>query len=216
MLRILVADDHPSVRRYVCGVLEAEEGWEVCGEARNGREAVEMAVQLQPDLVVLDLSMPELNGLDAARQIRDKIPRAEVLILTLHEGEDLRRAARDSGAGACVVKTDLQSLVTEIRSLLQSSRQRTSSGSNDLPAAAQPTGADEALERLISRLTDREREILQLLAQSKTNREIATSLSVNLKTVETCRSTILRKLEMESIVEFVRYALRKKRMEIQQ
>ena len=116
-MRILVADDHSSVRRYICSVLEAEEGWEICGEATNGREAVEMAVELKPDVVVLDLSMPELNGLTAARQILKQSPWTDVLILTLHHGDDLTRAALESGAGACVMKTDLQRLVTEVQNL---------------------------------------------------------------------------------------------------
>jgi DNA-binding NarL/FixJ family response regulator len=120
MLRILVADDHPSVRRYVCSVLQSEQGWQVCGEATNGREAVEMAVQLTPDVVVLDLSMPELNGMDAARQIVKRMPWTDVLILTLHEGEDLMEAVLESGAGACVMKTDLDCLVTQVRTLVQS------------------------------------------------------------------------------------------------
>ena len=116
-MRILVADDHSSVRRYICSVLEAEEGWEICGEATNGREAVEMAVELKPDIVVLDLSMPELNGLTAARQILKQSPWTDVLILTLHHGEALMQAALESGAGACVMKTDMQRLVAEVRHL---------------------------------------------------------------------------------------------------
>src|SRR5262245_26764726 len=116
-LRILVADDHPLVRRHVCGILESEEGWQVCGEATNGREAVELALELKPDVVVLDLSMPELNGLDAARHILKIMPYIGVLILTMHEGEAIMRAAVATGAGACVVKTDIQRLVTEVRSL---------------------------------------------------------------------------------------------------
>ena len=130
-MRILVADDHASVRRYICGVLEAEQGWSVCGEASNGREAVQMAAELKPDVVVLDLSMPVLNGLDAARQIRKELPRIAVVILTLHEGEELTRAVLETGAGACVVKTDLQRLVIELRTMLQSN-------------APQETRADEA------------------------------------------------------------------------
>jgi len=209
-----VADDHPSVRRHVRGVLEAEGGWSVCGEATNGREAVEMAVELNPDLVVLDLSMPELNGLDAARQILKRIPSADVLILTLHEGEDLTHAALELGASACVLKTDFQRLVTEVRTLSRSRRDRASGGSKNIQSDLQATDPDEVFERLINRLTDQEREILQLLGQSKTNREIASALSLNLSTVETYRSAIMRKLEIDSIVEFIRYALRKKRYEM--
>jgi two-component system response regulator NreC len=167
-------------------------------------------------VVVLDLSMPELNGLDAARQIRKKMPEADVLImiLTLHDGEDLTRAALESGAAACVVKTDLQRLIKELRTLLQSNRELTSDVSSKRAAAPQQTSTDETFERLMSRLTDREHEILQLLAQSKTNKEIATALALNLKTVEACRAAIMHKLEIDSIVELLRYTLRKKRVEV--
>jgi CheY-like chemotaxis protein len=119
-LRILLADDHPWVLRCIRDALEAEEGWQVCGEAANGREAVEMAVELNPDIVVLDLSMPELNGLVAAQQIRKRAPWTDVLILTLHEGEDLTRAILEAGVSACVMKTDLPRLVAEMRTLMES------------------------------------------------------------------------------------------------
>jgi DNA-binding NarL/FixJ family response regulator len=210
-LRILVADDHPSVRRYVCGVLQAEEGWNVCGEADNGRQAVEMAFHLKPDVVVLDLSMPELNGLDAARQILKEIPRTGVLILTLHDGEDLTRAVLETGARACVVKTDLQCLVTAVRTLSQTDRPRPSPPFSNRPEVAQQTNGDEAFEQLLARLTEREPEILHLLAQSRTNKEIATALSMSLKNVETCRATIMRTLEVDSVVDLVRLCLRKRR-----
>ena len=115
-MRILVADDHPSVRRFVCEVL-ATEGWHICGQASNGREAVEMAVQQKPDVVVLDLSMPELNGLDAARRILKAMPEATVLMLTMYECEELNQAVLEAGAVACLLKSDLQRLVKEVRSL---------------------------------------------------------------------------------------------------
>jgi len=114
MLRILVADDHPPFRRFVCGVLAAE-GWQICGQASNGREAVERALELKPDVVVLDLSMPELSGLDAARQILKRMPGVFAVILTLHEVGDLSRAVREAGVAGCVLKTDLQRLVDSLR-----------------------------------------------------------------------------------------------------
>jgi DNA-binding NarL/FixJ family response regulator len=114
VLRILVADDHLLFRRFVCGVLAAE-GWQVCGEASNGREAVERALELKPDVVVLDLSMPELSGLDAARQIVKQMPGVIAVILTLDDLVDLSRAVLAAGAAGCVLKTDLQRLVTHVR-----------------------------------------------------------------------------------------------------
>ena len=118
-MRILVADDHPSVRRFVCEVL-ATEGWQICGQASNGREAVEIAIQQKPDVVVLDLSMPELNGLDAARRILKAMPGATVLMLTMYESEELTQAVLESGVAACLLKNDLQRLVKEVRSLQES------------------------------------------------------------------------------------------------
>jgi DNA-binding NarL/FixJ family response regulator len=115
-LRILVADDHPAVRRFVCEVLTTE-GWQICGQASNGREAVEIAVQEHPDVVVLDLSMPELNGLDAARRILKAMPQAIVLMLTMYESEELTQAVLESGVAACLLKSDLQHLVQKVRSL---------------------------------------------------------------------------------------------------
>ena len=126
MPRILVADDHALMRRMVRHVLEDVEGWLVCGEAATGREAIEMAVRLKPDIVVLDLSMPELNGLEAARQILMQAPQTEVLILTMHDAKELMRAALASGARACVLKSDMQHLVTAVRALLQQGPQYSS------------------------------------------------------------------------------------------
>jgi DNA-binding NarL/FixJ family response regulator len=208
-LRILVADDHPSVRRFVCGVLEAEEGWLVCGEATNGREAVEMAVHLKPDVVILDLSMPELNGLEAARQILKTIPQTDVVILTLHEGEDLRQAALESGASACMVKTDLPRLVMEVRTIVESNRGAGIHTPNpDEVRPEEEANRTETSEHVMANLTGREREIFRLLAVSKTTKEIAVALSIDLKTVELTRGQIMKKLGMESIVDFVRYARR--------
>ena len=207
-MRILVADDHQSVRGLVCGVLAAQEDWLVCGEATNGREGVEMALQLKPDVVILDISMPELNGLEAARQILTTMPQMNVVILTMYDGEDLRRIALESGAIACVLKTDLSRLVTEIRTLCEST-QRSVLPASDSSAGKMPPPDKprvESGENLISSLTGEEREILRLLAQSKTTREIAVALSIEARSVETSRSLIMDKLGMKSIVDLVRYA----------
>jgi DNA-binding NarL/FixJ family response regulator len=203
-----VADDHPSVRSYVCGVLNAEQGWNICGEAANGREAVEKAVELKPDLVVLDLSMPELNGLEAARQILTKMPQTDILILTLHECEDLTRAILEMGVGACVMKTDLDDLVAQVRTLSQSNRQRNFGVNSGVETRDLKAGG--VVEHINAGLTDREREILRLLAESKTNKEIAVILSIEPKAVEMHRSEIMHKLEIHSVVDLVRCALGKR------
>ena len=164
-----------------------------------------MALQLKPDIVVLDLSMPELNGLDAARQILKQMPKTHVLILTLHDGEDLAGSALEAGARACVVKTDLQRLIEEVRAVFQA---ESSSHAKVLEEMSQLPRDNQGFEELVTRLTDLEREILHLLAQSKTTKEIAVALSMNVKTVEICRSTIMAKLGLNSVVDCVRYALR--------
>jgi DNA-binding NarL/FixJ family response regulator len=118
MLSILVADDHPLVRRYVREVLEDENGWRVCAEAATGRDAIEVAVRHRPDIAILDLSMPFLDGLEATRQILQRLPHTQVVILTMHDAEEVTREALASGARACVIKSDLQNLVTAVRHLL--------------------------------------------------------------------------------------------------
>jgi DNA-binding NarL/FixJ family response regulator len=193
-LRILVTDDHQQFRRLLCRVLEAEEGWEVCGEAKNGREGLALALQLKPDVVILDLAMPELNGLEAARQIHRTLPQTNVVILTAYECEELRHASLDFGANAWAVKTDLACLIMEIRNLFESKK------------PPPDTTQSESDENLIASLTGQDREILRLLARSKTTREIATALSIDITAVEAARSRIMEKLQLKSIVDLVRYA----------
>ncbi len=212
MPRILLADDHVLMRRGMRSLLETEEDWEVCGEAATGREAVELAVNLKPDIAVLDLSMPELNGLEAAREIQQKVPQTEVLIFTMHETEELMREVLASGARGCVLKTDIeQHLVAAVRAVLQHSLYFSSKASQTLKGVLNKDGGDPAAP---DALTEREREIVQLLAQAKSNKEIAAALDISVRTVETHRATIMRKLEINSIVELVHYAVRKKLIEI--
>jgi DNA-binding NarL/FixJ family response regulator len=212
MPRILLADDHVLMRRGMRSLLETEEDWEVCGEAATGREAVELAVNLKPDIAVLDLSMPELNGLEAAREIQQKVPQTEVLIFTMHETEELMREVLASGARGCVLKTDIeQHLVAAVRAVLQHSLYFSSKASQTLKGVLNKDGGDPAAP---DALTGREREIVQLLAQAKSNKEIAAALDISVRTVETHRATIMRKLEINSIVELVHYAVRKKLIEI--
>jgi DNA-binding NarL/FixJ family response regulator len=213
MLRILVADDHAIVRRNVCGVLDAEQDFQVCGEASTGLEAVEKASALKPDLVVLDLSMPLLNGLDAARQILSNLPQTEVLILTMHESPDLTTAALASGARACLTKTDIFHLPDEVRALLKSGRPCSIPLSTQIRKVQEPVPADKICEKAAAMLSDHERQILRLLAQSKGNREIAIGLSVSFETVEACLATMMRKLEFASVLDLVRYAIRETTIE---
>ncbi|HJZ83384.1 MAG TPA: response regulator transcription factor [Pyrinomonadaceae bacterium] len=208
MVKILLADDHDVVRRGLRDMLNAHDGWEVCGEASNGREAVNLTRSLAPDVVVLDYSMPELNGLEAARQIHHEMPGTEILIFTMHETEQLIRDVLAAGARGYVLKSDAgRHLVNAVEALSHHKPFFTAKVSQALLDAYlnSPTQADSTPFRS---LTPREREIVQMLAEGKSNKEIAAGLSISVKTVETHRSTVMRKLEINSIVELVHYAIR--------
>lgn len=212
-IRILIADDHEMVRQGLRRVIEEQTGWSVCGEGKTGREAVEQAKQLHPEIVVMDFSMPELNGLEATRQIRAALPRTEVLILTMHDSEQLAREVLAAGARGFMLKTDAgHSLVTAINALAQHRPYFTSKVSELLLKGfldPQKPLADEGN----GRLTPREREIIQLLGEGKSNKEVAATLGISVKTAETHRTNIMRKLELHSMSELVRYAIREKIVE---
>jgi DNA-binding NarL/FixJ family response regulator len=206
LTRILLADDHDVVRKGLRGILEAQPGWQVCGEASNGREAVRLVRELEPQIVVLDLEMPELNGLEATRQIKKEFPDTEVLIFTMHETEQLIRDVLAAGARGYVLKSDAgRHLVDAIEALGRKKPFFTTKASETL--------LEEFLEsspaiRETTVLTAREREIVQLLAEGKVNKEISSTLCISIRTVETHRATIMRKLKINSIVELVHYAIR--------
>src|SRR5678816_2469476 len=209
MVRILLADDHDVVRRGLREQLSGHDGWEICGEATNGREAVAMALKLKPDVVVLDLSMPELNGLEATRQIRRELPRTEVLIFTMHETEQLIREVLAAGARGYVLKSDAgRQLTSAVEALSHRKPFFTARVSEALLDAFLNSDAKPDEGSVFRTLTDREREIVQMLAEGRTNKEIANTLSISVKTVETHRATVMRKLEINSIVELVHYAIR--------
>jgi DNA-binding NarL/FixJ family response regulator len=210
MSRILVVDDHAVVRRGVRALLETQEGWEVVGEATTGREAVELAGRLRPDVVVMDMSLPELNGLEATRQIRKQSPQTEVVVLTMHHSEALARDVLQAGARGYVLKSDAdQSLIAAVDSLRRHKPfltpvvtefvldgfMRGGDGHEPMPKAA---------------LTPREREIVQLLAEGNSNKETASAIGVSVKTVEAHRANIMRKLRLRSVSDLVRYAIRNK------
>ncbi|HSE23966.1 MAG TPA: response regulator transcription factor [Pyrinomonadaceae bacterium] len=213
-MRILLADDHDIVRRGLRDQLTTHEGWEVCGEATNGREAVAMALKLKPDVVVLDLSMPELNGLEATRQIRRELPRTEVLIFTMHETEQLIREVLAAGARGYVLKSDAgRQLTSAVEALSHHKPFFTAKVSEALLDAFLKSNVAPDEGSVFRTLTDREREIVQMLAEGKSNKEIASQLSISVKTVETHRATVMRKLEINSIVELVHYAIRNQLVE---
>jgi len=215
-VRILVADDHEIVRQGLRALLEAQPGWQVVAEAIDGREALDKAKRLHPDVVVLDVSMPNLNGLEATRQIRKALPQTEVLILTMHDSEQLVREVLEAGARGYVLKSDAgRELVTAVESVRKSKPHFTSRVSEIvLDGYLNAGGRAEAynVPRTV-RLSPREREIVQLLAEGKSNKEVAAALHISVKTAETHRTNLMRKLDLHSISELVRYAIRNKMVE---
>ncbi|HXY25580.1 MAG TPA: response regulator transcription factor [Candidatus Acidoferrum sp.] len=211
-VRILVADDHHVVRAGLRALLESKSGWQVCAEASNGREAVEKAVRLKPHVAVIDIAMPLLNGVEATRQIRKLSPNTEVLILTMHDSETLVQEVMEAGASGYVLKDDAdRDLISAVESLQQHqpylSSRASEAASRVSPVPGTP-GADYRSGR--NRLTPREREILQLLAEGKSNKEVASFLGISVKTAETHRANIMLKMDFHSITELVRYAVRNK------
>lgn len=205
--RILIADDHELFRRGVAAELTQVPGWVVAAEATNGRDAVTLAAALKPDIVVLDLTMPELNGLDAARQIVLADPAARVLILTAHESEQLVREVLSAGAQGYVLKSDAgRTLIAALQALLEGGSFFTSNVARMvldgyLRSESGETAAAQALSA-------REREIVQLLAEGNSNKDIARALNISVKTAETHRSNVMRKMDFASLAELVRYAIR--------
>ena len=209
-VRILIADDHQVVRTGLRALLESRTGWQVCAEAANGREAVEKAGQLKPDVAVLDIGMPLLNGVEATRQIRKLSPQTEVLILTMHDSEVLVQEVLEAGANGYILKDDAdRNLVAAVDALR---RHKPYLSSRVSEAASGAVGSDGSSPGRSSRnrLTPREREILQLLAEGKSNKEVAGILGISVKTAETHRANIMLKLDFHSITELVRYAVRNK------
>lgn len=199
-LRILLADDHDVVRRGVRALLGARPDWEVCGEARTGTETVALARALRPDVVVLDVSMPEMDGIEAARAIRTELPDTEVIALTMHDTEAILSSALAAGARGYVLKTEAGRELTAAIDAVSQHRTYIGKGTPPRPGRGR---------RVASRaLTPRERDVVRLLAEGRSNREVAEALSISVKTVETHRAHVLRKLSASSLVQIVRYALR--------
>jgi DNA-binding NarL/FixJ family response regulator len=211
VVRILLADDHDIVRHGLRHLLEREPGWEVCGEARDGRQAVEMAEALAPDVAVVDVSMPELNGLEATRRIRAARPATEVLVFTMHESEELVAEVFAAGARGYLLKSDAPRHVVAAVEALAAHQPFFSAGvtARLLEAflrdrAAGPAGGDAAR----GALTAREREVVQLLAEGRRSKDIARRLGLGVKTVESHRAAVMRKIGAGSIADVVRYAVR--------
>lgn len=209
-LRILVADDHEVVRAGLRLILEREAGWTICGEAADGTQAVDEAIRLKPDIVLLDISMPGINGLDATPLILAKVPEAKVLILSAHDSERLIRQMLSSGARGYLLKTDAG---RDLRSAVES----VSLGRLFFTASVSDVVLNDYLKRLDPmaampsdspfHLTLREREIIQLLAEGKTNKEVAAHIHTSVKTVENYRARLMKQLNFRSLSDLVRYAI---------
>lgn len=210
VLRIMVADDHEVVRKGLVALLQAQPEWQVCGEAGDGREAVEKAIQLKPDILILDIGMPSLNGLEATRQILKTIPNARVLILTLHDSDQVVREVLNAGARGFLLKSDAaRDLVAAVDALRHDKTYFTSKVAAMVLEGYLKGGTPGAvITPGRNRLTPREREIVQLLAEGKSTKEVAVALGLSVKTAETHRSNIMRKLQLHSVSDLVLYAVR--------
>ncbi len=206
--RILVVDDHPIFRFGLSSLLRSHEGWEVCGEAADGRDGVEKCKQSKPDLVILDICLPKLNGVDAARQILKHNPAQAILILTAVDSELVIRECLEAGVRGWVFKSDeTTDLMTAVEAL-QRRRSIFSSRVSDLIMDGYKQHRVGPAIAKISKLSPREREVVQLVSEGKASKEVATILSMTVATAETHRSNILRKLKLHSVAELVLYAVR--------
>jgi len=204
-VRILLADDHEIVREGLRAMIETQPGWEVCGDASTGREAVALVGKLKPDLVIMDVGMPELNGLDASRQIKKMLPEVEVLIFTANETEEIVRQIFQAGARGYLLKSEANKHLIPAIEMLCKHRTYFSSKVSEMIFSGYLQGR-MGVEDVT--LTPRERETVQLIAEGKSNKEIAAVFGISVKTVETHRATIMRKLRLDSVASLVKYAIR--------
>lgn len=210
MLSILLADDHLVVRRGLRGILEGREGWRVVGEAGDGRTAVSLAAELRPDVAIMDIAMPGLNGLEATRQIRLASPDTEILVFTMVESEELVRKVLAAGARGYLLKSDIDRAILDAVEALADHRPYFN------PVVSEQILQDYLRAPLSGRrraakgekLTPREREIAQAVAEGRSNKEIARALDISIKTVEAHRTSMMRKIGARSAVEVARYAAR--------
>ncbi len=211
-VRILIADDHEIVRRGLRTLLETRPEWEVVAEAVTGLQVVEEAKKLTPDLIILDISMPEMNGLEALRLIRKTVPQAQVLVLSVHDSEQLVREVLEAGARGYVLKSDAgRVLIAAVEALCNQEPFFTAKVSEMMLEGFLRSGNSGEIPK--DPLTPRERQIVQLLAEGKSNKEIAERLEISVKTIETHRSHILAKLNLHSMSDLVRYAVRNQLIE---
>src|SRR5258705_8331551 len=207
-LRVLIADDHDLVRRGVRDLLATRNGWQVVGEACDGADAVRQAVALRPDIAILDFSMPELNGPGAAAQIAEKVPETGVVVLTMHESEEVMREVLQAGARGLVLKSDADRDLLEAVEAVSKKRHFFTTRMSELVLGGYLAGTSIAKTKSkVAQLTERECEVIRLLVDGMSSKEAATRLQISIRTVESHRININRKLGFTSIANLVRYAI---------
>lgn len=212
---ILIADDHAVVRRGLRALVETHPKWKVVSEASNGREAVAMAKKTRPNVAILDISMPELNGLDAASQILKASPHTRILILSMHTAEELIEKTLGAGASGYILKSDAEKdLIIAVEALLHRKTFFTHAASEVILSHLRERSGKKMVHAEGSRLSTREREIVQLLAEGKSNKQVAAVLNISTRTVENHRAKVMEKLTLHSFSELVRYAVRNKLAEL--
>lgn len=208
MTRVVIAEDHQIVREGIRTLLENAVCCEVVGEAGDGREALEVVEEEQPDVLVVDLSMPELNGLEVIRRVHEQRPEVGVIVLSMHGDAGYVAQALQAGASGYLVKEDTTEHLVEAIERVEQGRRFFSPRLRERVERLVKAGRDGPTDP-VERLTDREREILQLVAEGYTSREIADRLHISPRTVDTHRANLMDKLELEGISELIRYAIRK-------
>ena len=207
MLRILIADDHEIVRRGVRQIVEAHPGWEVCGEAADGQAALNLAIKEKPDVMVLDVSLPIMNGIAVTRRLRQDAPQTKVLLFTMHDDDETVSAGLSAGARGDLLKMENEQLLETAISALGANRPYFSSVVSELLLDA--AVHDRRKSRLES-FTNRELEVAQLISEGNSNKHIARLLSLSVKTVESHRAAAMRKAGVHTTAEFVRFAIKQK------
>lgn len=209
-IRIVIADDHGIVREGIRMILASQEDFEVVGEASTGREAVELARHMKPDVVLMDISMPDLNGIEATRQIREELPSVQVLGLTMHEEENyVFQMLKAGGAGYVLKRAASEDLVAAVRAVHRGEAFLYPSVAKLVVRDYFERAGRQEQDTSLDGLTEREREVLTLIAEGLTNQEIAQRLFISVKTVQTHRAHIMEKLNLHDRTELVRYAIRK-------